>query len=253
MKVLIIEDETVAAQNMERNIQEYDPDIQILKVLKSVRKSVEWLQKEQATVDLIFMDIKLTDGLSFQIFDQVLIKKPIIFTTAYDEYAIRAFQVNSIDYLLKPITLDNIRKALEKLKNLQGVIMPQIDYQLLAQQIFLNEPPYKNRFLVKSGSNLKPISLSQIAYFMADGNLVILRTIDNKNYPVNYSLSDLSTNLNPRLFYRVTRNLIVHIEAIKKVSAFFKGRLLIVVAPALEEKIIVSNNRARDFKEWLGG
>lgn len=251
MKIVIIEDEIIAAQNMRDALKEYDPAIKILAVLRSVRQAVEWLSSNLPLVDVLLMDIQLTDGISFDIFEKIPVQKPIIFTTAFDEYAIRAFKVNSIDYLLKPISVTDLSTALNKLKTLTPTI-PTINYQLLAQQIQLNTPSYKERFLVKGGKTLYSIETRDIAYFHADGNLVLLRTMDNKNFPVNYSLDILEEQLNPKDFFRVTRKVIAHIQTIQKVSPYFKGRLKLEVRPPMETELTVSNKKASLFKEWLG-
>ncbi|NRB52378.1 MAG: response regulator transcription factor [Saprospiraceae bacterium] len=248
MKVVIIEDELVAAQNMQLVLAEYDPSIEVLAVLRSVKKAVTWLSEALPQVDLLLMDIKLTDGISFDIFDQIRIKKPIIFTTAYDEYAIRAFKVNSVDYLLKPISLPDLSKALDKWKEMN---MPTlIDYQALARQLQLQSPPYRTRFLVKQGSMLQAVPVTAIAYFWAQGNLVLLRTMEGKSYPVNYALDTLEDQLDPQHFFRITRSVIVHIQAIQQIQTYFKGRLKVKVLPALEEELIVSNRKLSAFKAW---
>ncbi|MBX2877091.1 MAG: LytTR family DNA-binding domain-containing protein [Saprospiraceae bacterium] len=248
MKVVIIEDELVAAQNMQLVLQEYDPTIEVLAVLRSVKKAVAWLSQGLAQVDLLLMDIKLTDGISFDIFDQVAIKKPIIFTTAYDEYAIRAFKVNSVDYLLKPISLPDLSTALDKWKAMNPPAL--IDYQALARQLQLQSPPYRTRFLVKQGSLLQAVPVEDIAYFWAQGNLVLLRTIEGKSFPVNYALDSLGDQLDPQHFFRITRGVIVHIQAIQQIHTYFKGRLKVTVLPALEEELIVSNRKLAAFKAW---
>lgn len=251
MKVVIIEDETVAAQNIQRILYEINSNIEILAILKSVNKAVEWLRENLWKADLLFMDIKLTDGLSFEIFQKVELNKPIIFTTAFDEYAIRAFKVNSIDYLLKPINKIDLAAALQKWESLQIKPSISIDYRGLAKQIQLQEKQYKTRFLVKSGGHLKPIALNKIAYFTAEGNLVLLRTNQSRSYAVNYSLDTLEQCLDPKLFFRATRNAIIHIQSIEKVSSYFKGRLVIEVQPNFSNKLIVSSKKASLFKEWL--
>lgn len=248
MKVVIIEDELVAAQNMQLVLHEYDPSIKVLAVLRSVKKAVAWLSQDLTQVDLLLMDIKLTDGISFDIFDQVKIKKPIIFTTAYDEYAIRAFKVNSVDYLLKPISLPDLSLALDKWKDLNAPTA--IDYQALARQLQLQSPPYRTRFLVKQGSMLQAVPVSTIAYFWAQGNLVLLRTKEGKSFPVNYALDTLEDQLDPQHFFRITRSVIVHIQAIHQIHTHFKGRLKVKVLPPLEEELIVSNRKLAAFKAW---
>lgn len=251
MKVLIIEDETTAAQNLQRILRSYPLDIEVLGVIKSVKKSVQWLQEREAEVDLIFMDIKLSDGLSFQIFEKVAVRKPIIFTTAFDEYAIQAFRVNSIDYLLKPVGLAALARALEKFQRLQSDKQILVDYQQVFSQLRFNEREYKSRFLVKSGTVLQAIEVQDVAYFVADGNLVLLKTFHNKSYPVAHSLHKLEDILDPQLFFRVSRNLIIQLKAIHKLIAFSKGRLKLELSPPFPEPIIVSNQKATGLKTWL--
>lgn len=248
MKVVIVEDELVAAKNIQMVLQDYDSSIEVLAVLRSVKKAVTWLRQHLQEVDLFLMDIKLTDGISFDIFQQLTIKQPIVFTTAYDEYAIRAFKVNSIDYLLKPVALEDLSQALDKYKELSPT--PAIDYQLLARQLQLQSPPYRTRFLVKQGSTLQAIPISQIAYFWAQGNLVILRTQAGKSFSVNHALDALEDQLDPQYFFRLTRSVIVHIEAIHQIQTYFKGRLKVQVQPPFEEELIVSNRKLAAFKRW---
>lgn len=251
MRVLIIEDETTAANNLQRMLRSYDPTIEILGVLKSIKKSVEWLQSNLQELDLIFLDIKLSDGLSFQIFEHISVRKPIIFTTAFDEFAIQAFRVNSIDYLLKPVGISALSRALEKYQQLQQEKRMLVDYQQVFSRMNFNERQYKSRFLVKSGTVLQAIEVSEIAYFMADGNLVLLKTFQNKSFPVAHSLHKLEDVLDPQLFYRVSRNLIIQTKAIYKLTAFSKGRLKLELHPPFSEPIIVSNQKATGLKTWL--
>ncbi|MBX2874422.1 MAG: LytTR family DNA-binding domain-containing protein [Saprospiraceae bacterium] len=251
MRVVIIEDETTAAQNLQRILRSHPMEIEVLRVLKSINKSVEWLRDQESKVDLIFMDIKLSDGLSFEIFEQLAVRKPIIFTTAFDEYAIQAFRVNSIDYLLKPVGLAALTRALEKFRQLQLDKQVVVDYQQVFSQLRFNDRQYKSRFLVKSGAVLQAIEIQDIAYFLADGNLVLLKTFQNKSYPVAHSLHKLEDILDPQLFFRVSRNLIIQAKAIHKLVAFSKGRLKLELSPPVSEPIIVSNQKAIGLKTWL--
>ncbi len=251
MRVLIIEDETTAAQNLQRILRSYSLEIEVLAVIKSIKKSVGWLLEREAEVDLIFMDIKLSDGLSFEIFEQVAVRKPIIFTTAFNEYAIQAFRVNSIDYLLKPVGIAALTRALEKFQRLQLDKQMLVDYQQVFSQLRFNERQYKSRFLVKSGTVLQAVEVQDVAYFVADGNLVLLKTFQNKSYPVAHSLHKLEDILDPQLFFRVSRNLIIQVKAIHKLIAFSKGRLKLELSPPFSEPIIVSNQKATRLKTWL--
>lgn len=249
MKIAIIEDELVAAQNIQAALAEYDPSIEVLAVLRSVTKAVEWLSVNRSQLDVLLMDIKLTDGTSFEIFEKVEIKQSIIFTTAYDEYAIRAFKVNSIDYLLKPVSTEQLALAFDKWK-LYHQPPPVIDYQLLAQQMQLNSPAFRSRFLVKQGNALRAIAVQDIAYFFAEGNLVLLRTLQNKSYPMSQSLDVLEEQLDPQFFFRLSRSVIAHIQAIDSIQTYFKGRLKLKLLPPLSDDLVVSSRRAPIFKEW---
>ncbi|MEZ5039095.1 MAG: LytTR family DNA-binding domain-containing protein [Saprospiraceae bacterium] len=251
MKVVIIEDEIVAANTLQRIIAAYDPNIELLEVIRSVNQAVSWLAKNIALVDLIFMDIKLSDGLSFEIFEKIKIHKPTIFTTAFDEYAIQAFRVNSIDYLLKPVNLKDLTRAMEKFALWRTPASGYIDYQQIFSQLKLNEPAYKSRFLVKSGKVLQAIEAKDIAYFVAEGNLVLLKTFGNNSFPVAFPLHRLEEILDPNFFFRVSRNLIIQMESIVKLTSFSKGRLKLELKPTFLNGIIISNQKAIGLKEWL--
>ena len=250
MKVVIIEDEVIAADNTKNAILAYHGDIEIIKLLRSVSEAIRWLSVHLDKVDILFMDIKLTDGLSFDIFDHVTINKPIIFTTAYDEYALKAFEVNSIDYLLKPITEEDVSKAIEKFKTVSSSLKT-INYKLLAEQIALQKRSFKKRFLVKSMNSLISINIEDIAFFLAEGNFVCLRTFNNKTHAINYSLENLEEILSPELFFRATRNIIVNIQSIQKAHPYFKGRIKLEILPEFQQDIIISNKNASLFKEWM--
>ncbi len=252
MKVVIIEDEQIAIRQLQRLLSRGDPSIEVIQTLQSVRAAVEWLNANGDRIDLIFLDIQLTDGLSFQIFETVTINCPIIFTTAFDEYAIKAFQLNSIDYLLKPVKQVELSRAIDKYKSLEKKEIA-IDYQQLAQSIKLQEKQYKTRFLVKSGTSLQPIPIDQIAYFIADGNLVLLVAANGKRYPINYALGELEGQLDPQFFFRINRQIMTHIQGIHKVDTWFKGKLTVQLSPSLSEKTIISQQKAALFKNWLDG
>lgn len=252
MKAIIIEDEAIAARQLQRLIKKEANHLEVIQILQSIRAAITWLQEFQHQVELIFLDIQLTDGLSFQIFDQIQINCPIIFTTAFDEYAIKAFQLNSIDYLLKPIQATDFNRAMQKLQSLELKTV-RIDYQKLVQSIKLQEKQYKSRFLVKSGTSLQPIPIEQIAYFVADGNLVVLVTIVGKRYPINYSLGELESQLDPQSFFRINRQIMTHIQGIAKVNTWLKGKLQVQLKPHISAPPIISQQKAGAFKDWLDG
>lgn len=254
MKVLIIEDEIPAAEKLERYLHRYDDKIEVLEKLSSVETAVNWLKSHQSDLDLIFMDIQLTDGKSFEIFGQVEINKPIIFITAFDEYAIDAFKVSSIDYLLKPITFDDLSNALDKLKKFKESLSeaPAIN-QLKNALNQLQQKTYKTRFMVKLGEHIKSITTSATEFFYAEGRNVYLYTTENRKFIIDFKLEELEELLDPELFYRVNRSYIINIEAIQDVIVYSNSRLKIIPKLEFDKEIIVSRDKVGPFKEWLSG
>lgn len=248
-KVLIVEDEHLAAQKLIRQLHNIAPETEVLAVIDSVGEATDWLKKNEA--DLIFLDIHLGDDSSFKIFEKVRIKTPIIFTTAYDQYAIRAFKLNSIDYLLKPVNKQELREALEKFHDIRP--KPQeTDYQSLLKSLQMEEEPsYQKRFMVYRGDRVKSIPTSSIAYFFAEGKYVYLLTGDGTEFMVDYTLEKLESLLNPEDFFRINRQFIIHIDAISDMISYTKGRLNVILNPASKKEAIVSIERASDFKKWL--
>ncbi len=252
MKVLIIEDEPLAAEKLGKLLHEYSNAIQVLATLASVETAVEWLS-ENPLPDLILSDIHLADGLCFDIFKKVEVKCPVIFCTAYEEYALKAFQYHSIDYLLKPVKFDALAQSLRKLKEMQGLAkqVPETKLDDIISIIRNREGNYKSRFMVKLGTKIKAIKTEDIAYFYSRDKLNLLVTRDGHNYPVDYSLEDLIQMLNPTHFFHVNRNLIIHIDAAKEIHPYFKGRIKLVLEPKLDEEVIISSQRTPLFKTWL--
>lgn len=250
MKVVIIEDEVLAAEKLERYLLKYDSKIEILEKLVSIESAVEWFQNTQE-YDVIFMDIQLTDGLSFEIFHQVKIKKPVIFTTAFDEYAIDAFKVNSIDYILKPITFTDLFAAMNKLKSMQTIFNPNSISESV-EKIIAKEK-LKDRFLVKLGNHIHSIKTEEIALFYAEGRTVYLVTHQNKKFILDYKLEDLTNVLKMEEFFRVNRTFIININAIKDVIVYSNNRLKITPTIKVEKDIIVSREKVSSFKKWFEG
>lgn len=250
MNTLIIEDEEFAAEALEAQILMLRPQIRIVGVLASIQEAVEWLEANP-NPDLIFCDIHLSDGNSFEIFAQVRPSCPIIFTTAYDQYAIEAFKVNSIDYLLKPLRRDDLQRALVKYEELQ--LNPTDELQrveeFLIQQTKRKET--KSRFMVRSGQKIKVIPVTEIAYFKAEDGVVLLISRDNKRFVVNYTLDQLEEQLDAHVFFKANRQLLVHIEAVAEVHPYFKGRLQLRLEPPVDEDPVVSSNKTAAFKTWL--
>lgn len=255
MRVIIVEDELPAAEKLERYLLKFDPAIQIQARLQTVKDTVEWLSKNQESLDLIFMDIQLTDGLSFQIFQQVAVNKPVIFTTAYNEFALDAFKVSSIDYLLKPITFTDLSASMKKLATLREQLPWKTDGLNTLQQTFssLKTRSYKTRFMVKLGEHIRSITTDQISFFYADGRDVYLVTKQTRKFIVDYTLESLEDILDPKLFFRLNRTFIVNIDAIKDVLVYSNSRLKITLLQEFDKEIIVSREKVSEFKEWFDG
>ncbi len=250
MKVLIIEDEAPAFRRLEKVLEEVDSGIEIIDVIDSVEESVKWFENHQHP-DLIFMDIQLSDGISFDIFEKTKVSKPVIFTTAFDEYMLRAFKVNSIDYLLKPIVKEDLKQSLQKYNGLKSQFSGQLpDLETLVKQIQLTEKQYKSRFLVKVGEKLISVVTEDIAYFYTKNGVVYLVTTRNK-YLMDQTLEEISNDLDPRLFYRLNRQFLVQFKHVAAVHKFAKGKLLIELNPAPGEQVVVSAEKASDFRNWL--
>jgi two-component system LytT family response regulator len=255
MKVLIIEDEIPAAEKLERYLLKYDATTTVAAILDTVESAVAWLRDRQNEVDLIFMDIQLKDGLSFQIFQQVTVKKPVIFTTAFNEFALDAFKVSSIDYLLKPITFTDLSAALKKLESLREQLHQPKDQPERMQALVANlkTKEYKTRFMVKLGEHIRSITTDQIALFYADGRDVYLVTTQTRKFIIDYTLESLEDILDPKIFFRLNRTFILNINAIKDVLVYSNSRLKITLVQDFDKEIIVSREKVGDFKEWFDG
>lgn len=255
LNVLIIEDETPAAEKLERYLKKYSPNITVKEKVETIKEAVSWLLLHQAEIDLIFMDIQLQDGLSFEIFKQVTVLKPVIFITAYNEFALDAFKVSSIDYLLKPISFIDLSKSLEKLESLRSQF--QWDHTKTEQMMkALKDPPvkhYKTRFMVKLGDHIRSITIEQISFFFADGRDVYLVTDQLRKFIIDYTLEGLEEVLDPKVFYRVNRSYIINISGIQDVVVYSNSRLKIGLAVKWENEIIVGREKVGDFKNWFDG
>jgi DNA-binding LytR/AlgR family response regulator len=249
LNILIVEDEDLAANRLAGQLKKVCPECSILGVTKSVKETVRRLSKHQP--DLIFMDIQLSDGLCFSIFDRIRVTSPIIFTTAYDQYAIEAFKVNSIGYLLKPVKTSDLEKSLNKFRDLKSAFTVDID-QLMAA--FSQErPSYKERFLIRIGDVLKKLETDHCAYFFAKDKAVYLVSFDGKKLPVDDSLDALEQQLNPDQFFRINRSLIVNLNSIDEMTAWSRSRVKLELRPKAfkEADTLVSTSRSADFKSWL--
>lgn len=254
MNILIIEDEAPAFRRLQKLLEEINDNIEILEVLDTVEESVSWLKTNTAP-ELIFMDIQLSDGISFDIFDQVTVTSPVIFTTAFDEYMLKAFKVNSIDYLLKPIKKEELVQSLEKYDSLRknfSASSPDLNLKELVESVRLDDRKFKSRFLVKMGDKLIAIETSDIAYFYTHHGVVYLMTNKSNKYLIDYNLDELQQSLDPDVFYRANRQFILHFKSIQVVHKYHKGKLLVELDPKIEDQVIVSTEKATDFKNWLG-
>lgn len=248
MTVIIIEDEAPASRRLTKLIHQIDANIQIVATLPTVKESVQWL-KNNISPDLIFSDIQLGDALSFDIFQQLDIVVPIVFTTAYDEYAIQAFQHYSIDYLLKPIRVTQLQSAIVKYQNIKlQYALP--DFQRLTES--LSQKTYKSRFLIYHRDALIPIKAEEIAYFYTEDKVVFLKTKKGQRYLLQESLDELERQLDPENFFRANRQFIIALESITKVHQYFNRKLKLDLLPRFEKEVLISKEKATVFKQWLG-
>ena len=251
MKVIIIEDEIPAANRLAKLLLNYSDDIEIVHKADSIESSVRYLTTAQ-NIDLVFMDIQLADGLSFDIFEKVKITTPVIFTTAFDQYTLKAFKVNSIDYLLKPIDENELHRSLDKYKQLYPKTQTDFSYKILKMMQDMNAVKYKERLLIKRGQQLSYLKTESTAYCFADGKLCYAVDFNGNKYLLESNLSQLEEQLQPDNFYRINRHLLVNIEAVKKVHTWLGGRLKLEICPATTAETVVSRERVNGFKEWLG-
>ncbi|RXR19093.1 response regulator transcription factor [Flavobacterium amnicola] len=251
MNIIIIEDEKPAARLLQRKVEKLG--LHVSNMLHSVEESIQWFQNN-AHPDLIFLDIQLSDGLSFEIFEAIDIKSAVIFTTAYDEYALRAFKLNSIDYLLKPIDEDDLEIAVKKFKaRTQTTSNLSLDFEMI-KKMLVNpiDKNYKKRFTVKVGQQLKLINIEEAECFYSQDKGTYLHTYDNRDYLLDGTLEQLEIDLDPKEFFRVSRKFIIPLKGIKEIQVHTNSRLKIVLPTYKEDEVIVARERVNDFKEWIG-
>jgi DNA-binding LytR/AlgR family response regulator len=251
MRIIIIEDEKFAANHLEKMVLKNNPSIKVLAKLESVEEAVDWFRKNEEP-DLIFLDIHLEDDLSFAIFDKVKVKAPIIFTTAYDEYAIRAFRLKSIDYLLKPIMQEDLDRSIIKYKDWNLTHQPEVDVEALYQLISMRIPQYRDRFSVTVGLKIKSVETGDIAYFYSLEGITFLVTHNNHEYTIDHSLDNLNELVNPKDFFRINRQFLVGNKAIRNIHLYPKSRLKLELEPAFPKEVFVSQEKNVKFKEWMG-
>jgi two-component system, LytTR family, response regulator LytT len=251
MNILILEDEKLASEKLEKTLLEVEPASHIVATLQTIAATLEWL-KNNPHPDLIISDIRLLDGLSFEIFEKVKIEKPVIFTTAYDQYAIKAFEVNSIDYLLKPVQKEKLKASLDKFRNLSAKPSPgHIDYQEVLKLLRAAPTEYKSRFMVRLGQKIIALPADKIAYFFSESKLTYIVSKDGKRYPMDQPLEELTGLLDPRIFFRINRQYIITFESIAEIHPYFKGRIKLLLHPKTDDDVVISSERTPEFKSWI--
>jgi len=252
MRVLIIEDEALSAKRASQLLKEFDPNIEVTDILESIEEAVSWLSKNHEP-DLLLLDIHLSDGLCFRLFEKISVKSPVIFTTAYDQYALQAFKVNSVDYLLKPLDKTELQNALIKYRNLNAARggISLTDIRKIEENMLSFSKKYKHRFLVKYADTILYKNIEEVAYFYADDKVVFLVTTEGRKHLIDYNLESLEELLDPHLFFRINRKIIARIQSIQKVKTLLSSRLQVFLKPAFEQNTFVSKERSPDFKIWL--
>ncbi len=254
MRILIIEDEAPAFRRLQNILSQHHPDFEIVDVLDSVSESLKWFQNHQPP-DLVFSDIQLSDGLSFDIYKIVRLTCPIIFTTAYDEYMLDAFKTSGIDYLLKPIEVDDLNRSVEKFKTLlkKSAGGEQTNISLLIEAISKGSRKFKDRFLVKVGTKLIPLEVGDIAYFYHAEGLTEIFQKNGKRYAIDPPLDELEKQLNPELFFRINRQFLCHMQSIGVMHQYFKRKLKVTLTPLPPDDAVLNREKARAFKNWMEG
>lgn len=257
MNALIVEDEELAVKKLKKLLLDVDSSIHILAATAGIEETVDWLHQHQAEgnppPDLIFMDIELADGQSFEIFDRTEITSTVVFTTSYDEYALKAFKVNSIDYLLKPIQREDLARSLKKFNDLKGAAPATIDLKKLLEGLQgTGTRDYRKRFLVNQGQRMLSIEVRDIAYFYTEDRFSFFRTWNNQKFLVDYTLDELEKSLEPGSFYRINRGVMVSHGAVQQIQPYFGNRLSLTLHPTLDRESLVSREKVSDFKVWMG-
>jgi len=253
MKILIVEDEELAVKKLQKTLEAVDTTAVVTGITDSIQSTVEWLQQNPAP-DLVLMDIELADGQSFEIFNLTEVKCPVIFTTSYDEYALKAFKVNSVDYLLKPVQKEELQAAITKFKKLQPGTKADISIDTLVKELQQKLQPkeYRKRFLVKHAQKLVSIEVNDIAFFYSDGRLNFFKTHDNRKFVVDYTMDELEEMLDLAKFYRISRSFYVSINSVEKIDDYFGNRLILGLKPSVDKEALVSREKVTDFKKWMG-
>jgi len=252
MNILIVEDEELAVKKLRKTLEGVEPSAVVAGITDSIRTTVEWLN-EHPQPDLILMDIELADGQTFEIFNLTEVKSPVIFTTSYDEFALRAFKVNSVDYLLKPVQKEELEAALAKFRRLNTAIRPlSIDTIVKELQDKLQPKQFRKRFLVKHAQKLVSIETDEIAYFYSDGRINFFKTIDNRKFVVDYTMDELEEMLDPEKYFRISRSFYVSIHSVDRIEDYFGNRLILGLEPGVDKEALVSREKVGEFKKWMG-
>lgn len=257
MQILIVEDEELAVKKLRKTLQSIGGELEVAGEADSIASTVEWLRSNPQP-DLILMDIELADGQSFEIFNQTDVKSPVIFTTSYDEFALKAFKVNSVDYLLKPIQKDELEAAISKFRNMQEVFNgykkgdSEITTLVRELQQTLHQKEHRKRFLVKHMQKLVSIEVDRIAYFFSDDRLTFFKTFDDKKYVIDYTVDEIENMVDPDMFFRINRAFLVAVKSIDQINDYFGNRLKLNLKPNIDKEALVSREKVTQFKEWLG-
>ena len=257
MKIFIVEDEELAVKKLQKTLQAIDAKLEVTGTADSIAAAVEWLQTNDRP-DLILMDIELADGQSFEIFNLIEVKSPVIFTTSYDEYALKAFKVNSVDYLLKPIQKDELEAAISKFQqmkeNFQGGKSADAQISSLVKELqqTLHQKEFRKRFLVKHSQKLISIEVDRIAYFFSDDRLNFFKSYDDKKYVIDYTMDEIEQMLDPEQFFRINRAFIVSIKSLDQIQEYFGNRLKLNLKPLIDKEALVSREKVASFKDFMG-
>jgi len=248
MRILLIEDEKPAVKRLLKLLEDYFPKSEFISDLDTVKKSINWFQSNEAPA-LIFCDIQLADGISFEIFETIKLSTPIIFTTAYDQYAIKAFQVNAIDYLLKPIDPEDLKRAIEKFN--RHNLNSSIDLSLLRKLISPERQTYKNRFLVRFGEKIQSLSISEISFFFSEERVTFIQTDEGKKYVLDATLEQVESQVDPQQFFRINRKYLCSFPSISDIFTYSNSRLKVKLVNCSDDDILISREKTSDFKTWL--
>jgi DNA-binding LytR/AlgR family response regulator len=258
MNIFIVEDEELAVKKLRKTLQLVDESAEVVGEADSIQSAVDWLENNPVP-DLILMDIELADGQSFEIFNLTQVKSPVIFITSYDEYALKAFKVNSVDYLLKPVQKEDLETALGKYRDMKKLytVEPQkssLDFDGLVKELQqkLQLKDYRKRFLVKHAQKLVSVEVEEVAYFFSDGRLNFFKTYDNRKFVVDYTMDELEEMLDPDKWYRISRSFFVSVNSVEQIHDYFGNRLLLYLKPPTDKEALVSREKVTEFKKWLG-